>query len=331
MDDLKYEEFVLSHFDVKSRYGQEVMVRCFEHDDHSASMQINLESGLYICFSCNAVGGPRSLYEEFDVPYDQNAVDNDLSGVIRRLDVLNQITRSKRPKEERVRYYPESYLQQFAIPTNYWQQRGFTQETVERFQFGYSPLGNYVTLPMRDMHGRLLGVTKRYLDLDDSPTGDRYKYPFTFQKSENLFASWLVSEDETASTVALVEGALDTAKVWQAEHPAMGLYGSTLSVEQVRLLIRCGVRNVVLFFDNDAAGRKIVRSCLGETVHKRKRVTTKGYNAATDLRHHFNVSAVVWPREPYPSVQDSNSDASDPCDLDTTAIKEMLQNTVEAH
>lgn len=327
MGDLKFEEFVLSHFEVKSKYGQEAMVRCVEHDDHSASMQVNLDTGLWLCFSCGARGGPRQLFEAFGIPFDQTEIDLDLSGVIRMLDELNKSSRTRRPVEER-KYHPESYLDQFDIPTTYWKERGFTQETVDKFRFGYSPFGNYVTLPMRDMEGRLLGVTKRYMNIEDSPTGDRYHYPKGFQRKENLFASWLVAEDETAFTVALVEGAIDCAKVWQAGHPAVAIYGSSISTHQIRQLIRCNVREVVLFFDNDAAGRKIVKSCLGWQSNRRKGVLSSTYNPDLDLRNYFGVRQVQWPSNPYRSVQDKRMDATDPGDLEAADIKEMLRYTV---
>lgn len=328
MSDLKYEEFVLHHFEVKTRYGNEAMVRCIEHDDHSASMQVNLESGLWLCFSCGARGGPRQLFESFGIPFDQTAVDLDLSGVIKTLDALNRQARSRKPAET-VHIYPESYLDQFDIPTDYWETRGFTQRTVERFKFGFSPLGNFVTLPMRDMHGRLLGVTRRYMNIEDSPTGDRYKYPAGFQRKENLYASWLVAEDERASTVAMTEGALDCAKVWQAGHPAVAVYGSSVSSHQIRELLRCNVREVVMFFDNDVAGRKVAKGCLGWKTNKRKGVVTTTYDPESDLRNYVDVRTVVWPKKPYPSVQDKRMAASDPGDLDSAAIKEMLRYTVE--
>lgn len=301
------------------------MALCIFHNDHNASMQVNRETGLFLCFSCGASGGPQTLYRELGL--DFSGVENDLSGVIRQLE---EIDRQQSSRREPVKIgYPESYLQQFDMDTNYWSLRDIGPEMVKKFKLGYDILGDYMTIPMRDMNGTLLGVTKRYRNIEDSPTGDRYKYPAGFQRKENLYASWLIAQDDGATTVALTEGALDTIKVWQAGHPSCAVYGNSLSTHQVRLLVRLGVQRVILFPDNDAGGRALAQSCVGIRTNRRKGKKIERYDPATDLRQHFEVSRVVWPQDsPYPSVTDEDEDAGDPGDLSSEAIEEMLQCAV---
>jgi DNA primase len=54
----------------------------------------------------------------------------------------------------------------------------------------------------------------------------------------------------------LVEGSLDTVRVWQAGFPAYGIYGSSLAESQITLLHRLNIEQVLLWFDNDSAGRR---------------------------------------------------------------------------
>jgi hypothetical protein len=250
-------------------------------------------------------------------------MEDDLSVVIRQLDNLER--KERRPSKQTI--YPESYLDRFKMDTGYWAKRDISPATVQRFGLGFDLMGNYVTIPMRNINGELLGVCKRYMHIVDSPTGKRYKYPAGFQRRENLFAAHLIAEDETARTVALVEGALDTAKVWQAGWHAAGIYGNAISAHQIRLLVRCGVEVVILFFDNDSGGRKAHQSCLGFHTNKRKGEEVVTYNPALDLRKHFDLYAVTWPKKPLPSVQDGSEDAKDPGALSSGDIQRLLQTS----
>lgn len=276
----KYESVAERLFNIKVRSGPEYMVSCIFHENSgSPSMQFNVQKGLYLCFSCGARGNIQSLLG-MDTSLRETIYDGDLdlSDILSKLDALNAQA-GRKPSSD---VLPESYLKRYAFPTRYWELRGFTPTTVAVFDLGYDPMEDAAIIPIRNIKGELIGVIKRMLDPDAQI---RYRYPKGFPRRSSLFASWLVAEDDRAE-VAVVEGALDAAKVWQAGHPAVAQYGSSLSMEQVRLLKRLGVTGLVFFYDNDKAGLKAADGW--DDKHK------KHHPGALDLTRDFMVRRVRY-------------------------------------
>lgn len=303
----KYEGFAESRFMITNRTGTEYMVKCVFHEDSNASMQFNVESGLFLCFACKASGNIKTLEHFYGITVVESGMDLDT--------LLGKIDSLKNPEPELLPVLNESFLKRYSMPTRYWKTRGFEKKTVEAFDLGYDPMGDhsgpYVTIPLRNTQGQLLGVIKRYLD----PNAElRYRYPKGFKRSQNLFASWMVEKDPDAHTVALVEGSIDAMKVWQAGHPAMALYGSSINPAQVRILRRLGVRNIILFTDNDKAGKEAIDTCQGWHQRKRGSLMKWEYDERTDLRREFLVSRVVYP----------SGAPSDPGAMDTEMIGSLL-------
>lgn len=277
-----YASFVERYLDPVSVSGNECMCVCIFHDDHNASMQFNLETGLFVCFSCNVGGSYRKIERQLGVAHSEVGVSLDV--ILRKLNDLKKGA----GQDEQMRVIPEAELGKYKMPTDYWESRGFTKSTIDAFDLGYDIVADAVTIPVRTMGGDLLGVTRRFLDPDAE---SKYRYPRRFKKGEHLFASWLVANDQSVTSVALTEGAVDAMQLWQWGVPAMAIYGSYVSREQIRQLRTLGLSEVTLFFDNDKAGQELVTRCRGW------RVTGKDKwerDSDLDLRRYFGVKAVDW-------------------------------------
>lgn len=287
-------QFVEAHLDVESRQGVEYNVRCPIHGERHASMRINVEKGVFFCHGCKASGGMVRLAKHLGVAYRYNKTEAGMSILMNKLDLLR-----KGAQAEPEVVLPESVLKRYAIDTRYWTDRrpygrGFSEETVEAFDLGYDPITESAIIPIRNMWGNLLGVTKRYLGKDkDRP---RYRDPSGFKKGDNLFASWFVAESE-AHTVVLTEGPLDCIKVWESGHAAVAVYGSRVTARQIMMLRRMGIVSCVLFFDNDKAGRAALKQCKGfvDTGRKDdKGKTVWKYHPETDLRKFFVLKSASY-------------------------------------
>lgn len=303
----KYGPFAERYLtNVQHTTGSEVIALCPFHEDHSPSFQFNVEKGLFICFSCGAKGSIRRLEQRFGVSHRSVGVG---------LDVLYKAINDLDRPGSSDSHMDESQLSQYSLPTDHWRDRGFTKDTVDKFQLGYDMMRDAMTIPMRDVSGNLLGVCRRYMDPD---MRNRYRYPKGFHKREHLFASWLVADMPKTRSVALTEGAIDAMTVWQAGTPAMAIYGSSVSDDQISQLRLLGIRNITLFFDRDKAGREITKRCLG---WKRDEDTGKWIRKRnSDLRRWFNVRSVEW--------DGVNRRAKDANDLDTDTLKRMLADAV---
>lgn len=231
---MRYTALIQRRFTVRHTAGNEIQCMCRWHNDTGAgNLYVNAESGLYVCFSCGKKGKLDS--EELPALETENVRER-----------LRKMTTVKVEQH----YYPEGWLKKFDMPTDYWTDvRGMSPETVKQFGLGFDPFSNRATLPLRDVFGRVLGVTYRRLD-DGKP---KYLHPKGFPVGRHLYASWLLQEERT---VGLVEGQVDAIAGWGARIPTLGLMGSRLTADQIKVLQRLGIRKVVLMLDNDYAGQK---------------------------------------------------------------------------
>lgn len=229
-------------FQVVSRSGDEVQCVCPWHADTSGHLYVNSTKGLYLCMVCGEKGSLESLLKSGGMKIPLLRTDDVRSR-------LSEITK----RRSTPRYYPEGWLRQYDVPHPYWtQERGLSPETVSRWRLGYDPFSDRATIPMRTMHGEIIGVSFRRLD-DGRP---RYLDPPHYAKGKHLYGAWLLNPE--VRTVGLVEGQVDAITSDAARVPALATMGSRLTDDQVKALQHLGIRKVVAMFDNDNAGRKAV-------------------------------------------------------------------------
>lgn len=202
---------------------------CPAHDDHNASASVNIQKGVWYCYTCGAKGGVQGV--EYDEQLDLRYIDALLDD----------------PK-----IYSESWLGLFTqgMTHPYWLSR-FSKEAAQRFQLGYDPVLGRPCYPIRSPTGEILGICTRNL----TDEGPKYRYPAGVKTNKLLFNYTHAERD----VVVLVEGAMDVVACWEAEIEAFGIYGSHLGPDQAELVRRVAPRHVLLLFDNDHAGRKCAR------------------------------------------------------------------------
>lgn len=273
--------FVEAHLDVESRHGSEYNIRCPLHGEQHASMRINVEKGVWFCHGCKARGGMKALAQKLGVSYRYNKREAGMAQLMHKLDLLRRGTEAAPDT-----ILDESVLKRYSLGvTSYWTDprphgRGFSEETVIAFDLGYDPMEEAAIIPIRNMYGDLLGVTRRSLRKE---ARIRFRDPKGFKKSNHLFGSWFVAEYETPYVV-ICEGPLDAIKIWQAGHPAVAVYGSYVSEHQIMLLRRMGIVSVVFMFDNDKQGVAAIKQCKGFTQDNHG---DWSYDPSTDMRKFF--------------------------------------------
>lgn len=232
---MRYTATIASTFKVLSVSGDEHQVICPWHDDRTGKLYVNAHSGLYYCMRCGAKGSLEKMQVR--------------PTVLGSDDVRETIRRMKR-NQTPTQFYPETWLDKFDFPHDYWTvERGLPEQIVKDFRLGYDPFTNRMTIPLRDVRGRILGVTYRRLD-GGKP---KYLHPKGFPIGKHLFGAWMVRDERK---VALVEGQVDAIRCWSERVPALGLMGARLTRDQLTVLKRLAVKTVVLLLDNDAAGVK---------------------------------------------------------------------------
>lgn len=241
---MKWLPVIEKNFQVVQRGSEEILCICPWHADQSGHLYINAVKGLYLCMSCGAKGNLDSKDKSGRQCYVLPTL-----GTADVRDRLRQLTK----REAAVRYYPDGWLKKFDSDISYWtDQRGMAPAVVRRWSLGFDPFTGKATIPMRTMHGKIMGVSLRALD-GSSP---KYLEPKGYKKGKHLYGAWLLGPN--TRTVALMEGQVDTIAGDSARVPSLGTMGSRLTRDQVKVLQHLGIRKVVAMYDNDNAGRKAV-------------------------------------------------------------------------
>lgn len=173
--------------------------------------------------------------------------------------------------------------------------RGFSASVLRLFEIGYDRESFRVVLPIRDVHGRLVGITYR---LDFSITNEpKYRHD-NFDKRLHLYGFHLVAR-KRVKRLFLVEGQLDAVRMHQLGHAAAAVMGSSISAEQVALLVKyAACDSIVLAFDNDEAGeaatRRAVKALAGTRLGRKMQVAKYPGKDPGDLDIHSRIILKHW-------------------------------------
>ena len=131
------------------------------------------------------------------------------------------------------------------------QGKGYTAEEVKQAGLLSAQLGQdfKLTLVWRDAAGRPIGLVGRALD----GRSDKYRYSAGLQRGSGLLGIEKLRGSEYA---VLVEGVLDTPVIASKGLPLVSTGGTSLSREQLLLLERAGVKQLLLLLDSDPAGQR---------------------------------------------------------------------------
>lgn len=143
----------------------------------------------------------------------------------------------------------------------YLRERGLTEATIATFGLGYCGKGllrGYIAIPIHNMEGELVAYAGRWPGVPGEGVG-KYKLPQGFRKNLELFNQHRAAACDSDAPIVVVEGYLDAIKLHQAGYErVVALMGSSLSADQEERIVRLceGDGRVILFLDNDEAGRK---------------------------------------------------------------------------
>lgn len=181
-----------------------------------------------------------------------------------------------------------------AIGHSYFKERGFTEETIKKFQLGYSPdqwdaftnealakgykleflektgltivkddkkfdrFKGRVMFPIESMSGRVLGFGGRILT-NDKKAAKYLNSPESdiYHKSKVLYGIFHAKHEiASKDNCYLVEGYTDVIQMYQAGiKNGVASSGTALTPDQIRLINRL-TKNITVLFDGDAAGMR---------------------------------------------------------------------------
>ncbi|WP_411868881.1 DNA primase [Vulcanococcus limneticus] len=249
--------------------GREFLARCPWHDDRRPSLTVSPARNRVHCFVCgrgtDAIGWLQDRqglsFQEAVLELAQRCglspAAEDPEAAARLEQERRQRSRlSAQRQRQRLEFHRrlEQQLVSGGPGADYLQARGLSPETARRWQLGVA--AGRLVIPLNDPAGQCVGFCGRAIGAQQ-PKYRNSAADLLFQRNGVVFGLDRAAETIRREGVALlVEGPLDVIQLHQAGfQQAVACLGTSVSPLQLQLLRRHGVRQLLIAFDGDGAGR----------------------------------------------------------------------------
>lgn len=307
MDTAHIEEVVGDFVNLKKR-GANLLGLCPFHNEKTPSFTVSPSKGIYKCFGCGEAGNSVNFimaHEHYSYPEALRYLANKYQIEIEETEAPTPEDLQQQNERESL-YIVSSYAQRYytdqllnteagqAIGLSYFKERGFTKETIEKFQLGYAPEGydtftqkaikegyqkdiliksgltsekndrlfdffrDRVQFTIHNFSGKVVGFGGRTLKTDKKiPKYINTPETEIYNKSKILYGLFFSKNAmRREDECILVEGYTDVISMHQAGiENVVASSGTSLTVEQVKLIKRL-TPNITIIYDGDAAGIK---------------------------------------------------------------------------
>jgi DNA primase len=298
---------VVGEFVKLKKRGASYLGLCPFHNEKTPSFTVSPSKEIYKCFGCGKSGNSISFIME----HEKYSYVDALKWLAKKYDIEIEETfatdeqRQQQQSAESL-FIINNFAQQFFSRTlfeteegqdiglSYLKERGFREDTIQKFQLGYSPeqrdaftkeaiarqfntdlllrtglvvfrneqlMDNYrgrVIFPIHNQSGKVLGFGARILKTNDKAP----KYINTpeneiYVKSKILYGAYQARQAiDKADECLLVEGYTDVVSLHQAGiENVVASGGTSLTPDQLRL-VKKYTNNLTIIYDGDAAGVK---------------------------------------------------------------------------
>lgn len=293
----------------------DVMASCPFHNDVKPSFGINKRTGVWHCFTCEAVGeggkgdlislvarlkkmkykkAIQYLYRFAGIKKDLIVESKDIVGQIK--DIIKGRSNKKEYKKPVTRLYvPKDTNPNFVYGLEYFKNRGIHKDTLQNHNISFCLKGFYrnrAIIPIEDEHGKLLLFEARDITGMNS---DKVLYPKGAKKAETLYN---INNAKKANSVIIVEGIMDALYLEERGFNTVAVFGVNISNKQEELLNKY-FRRVYIAFDGDREGYKAM-------IQQSKKMAL-----------HLSVYIVTLPKN------------TDPDELDKEEMQKLIDSSVE--
>lgn len=271
--------------------GTNYLTTCPFHkggQERKPSFSINVEKGVFHCFTCHESGSLKYMLHLLNVPRDRIDAELQVVGpMLERQQELYKLAQthifgSKGDPFEAPIILPETLLGVYDHPPEKLINEGFDPALLKKLEVGVDRQGQRIMWPLRDMYGNLYGFSGGALLKTQVPKynvyqgrrmaadgktvvpsdfGDWFDERFPGYTCENHRVLWNFDkvrpmlEAVSDPWCIMVEGFKAASWVMQSGFPnTVALMGSYISQLQQLMIHRLG-GTVYLWFDNDKAGR----------------------------------------------------------------------------
>lgn len=261
------------------RKGYLYYISCPLHSgDDTPSLCIYPDSQTWHCFGCKSGGDIYTWLVKHDNLTFPQAVErvaemtgSELTGLVtsETLSVFKEIEKAKmgKPKavfERKILDYQKEYLDKFEDEApQEWLDEGMTVESLKHYNVRVDKVGMRIVYPVFDANGQFIGVKGR-TRIPEYKELKICKY-INYNKIYNLdyFQGWqqALPEIKNTKSVIIFEGIKSCIKAWcWGIKNTIASETSKLSEDQVKLLIKSGIGEVIIAYDSDQPFSSIASS-----------------------------------------------------------------------
>lgn len=262
----------LNRFAVLRHNGENIQTNCPFHkngQERKPSFGVNGNLDKCHCFACGWAGtieemiselygyqdegnfGKRWLIKRFntvEIETRPNIMEG-FNGRVIKNDILGG--RSSSNMHDRISNNQDTFisneeLDKYRYIHPYMYERGLTDDIIERFDIGYDREREEITFPVKDIEGKCVFIARRSVERKF------FRLPQGLNKP--LYQGYRFCSG-TYRTAYITESFLNCLTCWKYDKPSMAMIG-TGNKKQYEILNKLPVREYILAFDPDEAGRK---------------------------------------------------------------------------
>lgn len=299
----------VDRFHIFRNNGDNIQTNCPFHkngQERKPSFGVNGEIDKCHCFACGWAGtieemiselygyqddgkfGKRWLIKRFNT-VEIETRPNIMEGFNERNNRLNDrnINRLDNINNNPVNntYISDEELDKYRYIHPYMYKRGLTDKIIERFDIGYDRERKEITFPVRDIEGRCVFVAGR------STERKFFRLPQGLNKP--LYQGYRFV-DGSYKICYVTESFLNCLTCWKYDKPAIAMLG-TGNKKQYEILNKLPVREYILAFDPDEAGRKATER-FRKNVHGKiiKELVYQDNRDINDLQEEFLKCKIIF-------------------------------------
>lgn len=249
------------------------MAHCTKHYDRTASLCITPSKNLYYCFSCHRKGNIINFMIDYEGLSFQSAVEKiaEMTGSdikqVRQSDaigVFRRVARQEKVKVVERKILSPDYMDQFQKidgEPHEWIEEGIDPAVMERYGVRIDTKSNRIVYPVYDNDGNLIGAKGRTRFENYKLLGIPKYINYTKIGTTDFFQGIQQANPHILKRkeVIVVEGLKSVMKLagWGYEN-VIASETSCMNDAQINLLIKMGIKDVVVAFDKDISYHSIV-------------------------------------------------------------------------
>lgn len=267
-DQIDLLEYAKQSVDFTRRGRDTYAAHCPLHVDKTPSLFITPSRNAFYCQSCHQGGNILTWLIKMEHLSFKEAAEKicQLSGKdiskmqicesLRYYKSLKRMKEDEEPKIIKRDILPEQSIEKYSdeIPQE-WLDEGISVDIMKKFQIRIDRSANRIVYPVRDKNFNLIGFKGRTRFQNYKSLNVQKYMNYTKIGTIDFFAGMKESHDyiKEKNEIIIFEGLKSVMKLWSwgKQFNTVSSETSVLNMEQIKIILEMGIKNVIIAYDND--------------------------------------------------------------------------------